>query len=784
MPKRPVRPKPPENREGPLPARTARGMIWVVVVAVVAMAAWTWWPGQLQPRTAPPAGSAAVATGGEVVPAREAILKPQTEVFSTYAGSASCRKCHEKESVAWEASHHALAERAPRDDLDGPAFEPPRTFTHGSQTTEVRLQDGVYEIVSTGLEGRRDPQVVDRVIGEDPLRQFLVAAPGGRWQTMEASWDTRTNVWFNVYGAEDRQPGEWGHWTGRGMNWNSMCGTCHNTRYRKNYDQGSDGFQSAMAERSVGCEACHGPMRDHVVWQEAWQDSGRTDPTLRPFTPAQHMETCAPCHARRSELTGELVPGESFWDHFLLAIVDQGNVFYPDGQIWDEDYEYTPFLGSRMHAAGVTCLDCHDVHAARPKMTGNALCLQCHNGSRVGSPVIDPVAHSFHQPDSTGNLCVNCHMPQTVYMQKHWRHDHGFTSPDPLLTHEFGIPNACNRCHADKDVEWAQAACEKWYGPRMERPARRRTRLMAAARRGDEASIPPLSELLKTPEVAYWKAAALAVLDRWVDRRPVAEAFLAQLAHEHPLVRYRAVQGLAPLAEAGDERVTRALRLRLDDASRAVRFCAAWALRREVAIESRPGAEMLHMLTLNADQPAGQAQWGAYEMARGHPELAESHYARAVAWDPGSPPFRHDYAVALSILGRAAEALEQCRAVVRLQPEVAENHYRLALAWNETGDLARAVESLEQAVRLDPRHDRALYNLGLAYQSLGRTEDALDALLRAQQARPDDPRIPYARATILVQASRIEEARIAVEEVLRLRPDYGPALQLQQVLGR
>ena len=37
--------------------------------------------------------------------------------------------------------------------------------------------DGKYEIVSTGLEGRREPHAVDRVIGHDPLRQFLVAAP-------------------------------------------------------------------------------------------------------------------------------------------------------------------------------------------------------------------------------------------------------------------------------------------------------------------------------------------------------------------------------------------------------------------------------------------------------------------------------------------------------------------------------------------------------------------------------------------------------------------------------
>src|SRR5262245_32069744 len=32
------------------------------------------------------------------------------EVFSTYAGSESCRQCHEEEFNLWRTSHHALAE--------------------------------------------------------------------------------------------------------------------------------------------------------------------------------------------------------------------------------------------------------------------------------------------------------------------------------------------------------------------------------------------------------------------------------------------------------------------------------------------------------------------------------------------------------------------------------------------------------------------------------------------------------------------------------------------------
>ena len=65
------------------------------------------------------------------------------------------------------------------------------------------------------------------------------------------------------------------------------------------------------------------------------------------------------------------------------------------------------------------------------------------------------VAKIAHKTGARGDVCVDCHMPTTIYMQRHVRHDHGFTIPDPRLTKELGIPNACNRCHTDKTADWS-----------------------------------------------------------------------------------------------------------------------------------------------------------------------------------------------------------------------------------------------------------------------------------------------------------------------------------------
>ena len=167
--------------------------------------------------------------------------------FGAYAGSGSCRECHAREHGLWQKSNHGFAERAISADMDRAAFEPARSFKHGSQSSQARAEAGGCQIVPLGFGSNVGPYRVERVIGHKPLRQFLTAGPGGRWQAQEVAYDPRLNQWFDVYGDEDRQPGEFGHWTGRGMNWNSRCAACHNTGLRKNYDEATDTYHTTMA---------------------------------------------------------------------------------------------------------------------------------------------------------------------------------------------------------------------------------------------------------------------------------------------------------------------------------------------------------------------------------------------------------------------------------------------------------------------------------------------------------------------------------------------------------
>jgi len=761
----------------PTPAANPKaGLVLVgLLVGVIGLIAWALWPAPSY--TAVPV---AMPTPKKL----EAFVMPDEKAaFAQYAGSKSCQECHAAEFEKWQSSHHGLAERAPKDDLDLAGFQPAQSFTHGAQTTEAAKKDGRYEITALGFDHKREVYPVERVIGHDPLRQFLVVGPRGALHAMEACFDPKLREWFNVYGNEDRQPGEWGHWTGRGMIWNQMCASCHNTRVRKNYDLESDTYQTRMAEMTVSCESCHGPMKPHDDWQRQHRGSAEKDPTLVAWSRDQHIDNCAGCHARRGEITGDFVPGDSFWDHYLLTITDGSDIYHADGQIRDENYEFASFLSSRMYHAGVRCMDCHDMHSMKTILPGNQLCMRCHTaGGFPKAPVILPEMHSFHQPASTGNECINCHMPQTTYMQRHPRHDHGFTIPDPLLTKQFGIPNACNKCHTDKDTDWALTASEKWWGDKMNRKTRTRATLIAKARQGDASARDGLISLLESDEMPHWKASASLVLDRWVDQPPVTEALRNQLQHEHPLVRQSAARSLEPMLQAPG--IRSGMEALLNDPVRSVRVTAAWALRDSVPLDSPAAQDMQHMLRLNADQPSGQMQLGQFYFARRDAPQAIKHMETAIAWDPNSPPFHHDLAILYNAIGDNPRTIQKLKDALKLAPNEAQYYYELGLAYSEAGDLNLTISALQEAVRSNPQFARAWYNLGLALNGQSRIPEALNALQKGESADPTDAGIPYARATILAQMGKKQEAMAAAQKALSLRPDHAEARQLMMMLSR
>jgi predicted CXXCH cytochrome family protein len=492
---------------------------------------------------------------------------------------------------------------------------------------------------------------------------------------------------------------------------------------------------------------------------------------------------CGSCHTRRGELTGRFRPGDAYLDHFDPVLPSGTGVFYADGQVREEDFEFVPFMLSYMHEQGIRCTTCHNSHTGNIRDDGNELCLQCHReGVTDKIKIEDPTAHSHHAADNTGNLCVNCHMPQTVYMQRHWRRDHGMTIPDPLLTREFGIPNACNRCHTDQTTDWAVEYATEWYGDRLNRPTRRRTRLLARIEQGDDSAVPALLQLLHTEKREAWRAVYARYLTGVLDRanpplmRQIVDAMLGLLDDPSPLVQSAAIDALDPIAGQLSDRIAP----KLESPTRLVRIKAAWALRRQLDTTSDAARDLFAQIAHNIDQPTGAFQYARYLADRRRDTESLAWFQKAIQWDPGSAPFRYAYAVMLRETGEIDAAIDQLRAATTVDPKSAFYYHALGLLYAEKGDLESARDALREAVRIAPTAARYWYNLALAESKLGEHDAAIEAIGKAEQLEPSNADFAYAHATILLDAGRVEEARRAAERTLTIDPNYTPAIMLLQ----
>jgi predicted CXXCH cytochrome family protein len=733
-----------------------------------------------------------------------------------YSGSTSCSQCHRKIYDDWAASHHGLAEVPFDPKTHGAAFEPQRDIRHGDRKSIARVHAGKHELVTEGPGEKVQSFRPARIIGIEPLWQPVVAAAGGRYQVTALSFDPKKNEWFDVYGEENRRPHEWGHWSNRGMTWNSMCATCHTTDYRKRYDVSTDTYDSKYVELGVGCESCHGPYADHIAEMKAAGKSGEVDASgnvtiswpPKAFLDALEadkqapgeqprgrldavMDTCGACHARRSELTGRVVPGARFVDHFRPVLPDDTEVYYADGQVHEEDYEYTSFLSSRMYRMGVRCVHCHEPHTAKVRAPGNKLCLGCHEKK------VDPVAHSHHAADSAGAQCTGCHMPLTTFMQRHPRRDHGFTIPDPTLTRDHGIPNACSRCHSDKTTDWAIEWTQTWYGERMNRHTQKRARIIAGARDGNPDSVDGLVDLLAEgrheDQSPMWRSVAAGLLAPWAPARAdVRQALFDALSSPDHLLRGVSARVAEILiGPQGDPRfAARALEkltALLEDPVRLVRVEAAWTLRRQLDMSTKAGKELDHYLTINSDQPTGALQRGVFhfdriQLAPGNLDLAIHWMEKAVGWDPYSAAL-HDHAAIVYDRARLTDqAIASLEKACDLAPDQPHFAMRLGLALAAADRLEDAEKAIETACTIDDSFGRAWYNLALLRNDMGKSDEALATLDRAIDVEPRNGHYLYTRATVLHGLERYPAALEAVLRAEALGPPSPTLIELRGLL--
>lgn len=515
----------------------------------------------------------------------------------TFAGSASCARCHAEHYDSWHRTFHRTMTRDAAADTVKGDFEN-AVYDYQGLRTRLTREGGEYFMetidprwallrAQAGDKAEQLPPPayarfrVDRLVGSHWVQECLHRDASGRYIRLPVLYHIVEKRWVHANGAF-LAPDSDDFWDkSRATSWNDTCLYCHNTGPVKSPGRGPRGeptYNTRVAELGISCEACHGPAGHHVAVnhnpaRRLALQAGQGDPSI--VNPARlsiprRDEVCARCH-------GAHVPRPEAWDpvthrdpfipgqdlarvnHFFWSEAQQAQLagtrrepgatepidgrFWGDGTPLTTALEYNGMALSPCYQKGhgqMSCLSCHAMHGdepnhmLKPGMRTNEACFQCHEEYRTRL-----AEHTRHAADSAGSLCANCHMPHVVYSLLTTHRSHRIQVPHLADSLDTGKPHACNLCHLDKPLGWTQSELAKWPGVKKpHRPLTREEKEVSSAvlllARGDARSRVMVAGAFANPEAQ--RAGGTDWYGPVLSRMMETERF--------PAVRYLAHRGL------------------------------------------------------------------------------------------------------------------------------------------------------------------------------------------------------------------------------------------------
>ena len=616
----------------------------------------------------------------------------------SYMGSRSCRECHEHFYDLWESSFHGRAMMDFSSSFALDCLSPCDSFiTSGKDAYKYVLKKNKGYVIERS-SGHAYP--IRHVLGGKYLYYFMTPMDKGKLQTLPLGYDVKNKEWFDITSSNVRVhhdiTDEALPWTDRRYTFNTACFSCHVSQLSTQYDIDSDSYKTTWLEPGINCETCHGPAEKHNrVFLEAEKTGIKPDSIyLRTFTQEKGYSadivnaTCSYCHAKSISITPEYILGEEFFQHFDLVGPEHPD-FYADGRDLGENYTYSTWLMSPcVRNSDMDCLHCHTSSGRYlQKNDPNASCLPCH-----AERVSNASAHTHHKESSTGNICINCHMPKTTFARME-RSDHSMRPPVPAATRAYGSPNACNSCHATKSPEWAESFIRKHYSGDFQKEYMMWADHLDQLRKGNTENLDAILPDLIRPLDEVTLSALIRSLQNVRDARIVTLAYYF-MDHGSPLVRSSAAM---VLGDYDEDIAHEALFKATGDSVRLVRVRAAGEL---LDIPEGNIPDIYRRQVLAAVDEYKESLTAFPDQESSHFNLGHFHESRH----------------------KNTEAKRDYRRALKLRPEMTEASVNLAMIYYSEGILDSALYFFQNAVIHDPDHAQANLNLGLLYSELGYKE--------------------------------------------------------------
>lgn len=693
---------------------------------------------------------------------------------TSFVGSASCERCHVEEHAQWQDSLHIKMAKPIADATIVGDFSEGTTFAAHDRAYTFGRKDGRPFV--TVKFGQAPPETfpVDFTLGAKRYQGYLSMLPEGRMFVLPIFWHVEHRRWMDWKeitpipdGAHDIR-----------QIWNVNCFNCHATNIVQGYDVAAKRYNSSWTELGIGCEACHGPGREHNTLMEAWEKNPALKPaydnsdqnrqlsdtlkilSTRSSDPKRTFDTCAYCHGNKNNVFVGFTAGDNYTDFatpFLLSTPipanDRQGEFWPDGRPNRFNRPQALTMSGCFEAGAISCASCHLSHGSKYEASlkvdihdgrkGDELCTQCHSTPERETPSArlpafilakdapaafagDGLAkHTFHAPQSEGSRCINCHMSDVNWRLLIRKRDHTFQAPVPENTARFGIPNACTTCHDDRSPEWAARQMDEWWGD--------------AARRDKSVTLADTMYRAGSGDVSTLPGLARLAVDR----------------SQGLLVRASAAEYIARLISEGrsDSQPTGSMQTQTSFAGRmgASGASGTGSASRAVSAPAQVTPAIVNALIGAADDPEPVVRAAAVKAlgTTGDRERALAPVAARLVDSSRVVRARAaEVLVAFGIVqlpGPAGEALRKAQEEYILSldtfPDTASNHAAKGWLEAERGNTVSALDALNKATVVEPNYAFPWVVKGVLSARQGRFAEAAELWKKARSIEPSYPNI-------------------------------------------
>lgn len=330
---------------------------------------------------------------------------------NVYAGSESCRQCHQKIYNDYVASaHYKTTQISSNKNVQGSFHAGNNSFDYGNGLKAVMEQrdSGLFQVLYRNGK-QQEAYRFDITFGVQHAQTFLYWQ-GNKSFELPVSYYKSINAWAS-------SPG----FSSTAVNFNRFvgknCYECHSSFIDSKLNSSPDGIEEVLDRNTlitgIDCERCHGPALNHVNFHLAYPDEKTAKYMLpvRSLTRQQKLDACAVCHSgndKQKEFSSfHFKMGDTLANLFLPWAAQRNKGADPDvhGNQYGLLVQSQCFIKSKT----LDCSTCHNAHtdASNNLSDYSQKCISCHATTDHSSLKLDATKAS-----TVNNNCIDCHMPQ------------------------------------------------------------------------------------------------------------------------------------------------------------------------------------------------------------------------------------------------------------------------------------------------------------------------------------------------------------------------------------